>query len=106
MFCLTRHALSRVQQYRALVTSLGMHQFSARLRSLRSGETHNAISSGGLNKPEMRPLIASGASHFGVLTDRAPFDRVLPTGAETRLVRGQKDRHGGDLLNGAHTIEG
>ena len=74
--------------------------------SLRSGETQDVILSGGLNKAEMQPLIASDASHFGVLTDRAPFNGVLPTGAETRLVRGQKDRHGGDLLYGAHTIEG
>ena len=74
--------------------------------SLRSGETHYAIVSGGLSKAEMQPLIESDASHFGVLTDRAPFNGVLPTGAETRLVRGQKDCHGGDLLNGAHTIEG
>ena len=45
-------------------------------------------------------------SHFGMLTDRSPFDRVLATGAETRLVRGQKERHGCDFFDGAHSIEG
>ena len=98
--------VARVQQDRVTATSLRPHQFSAGLMSLRSGETQDVILSGGLNKAEMQPLIASDASHFGVLTDRAPLNRVLPTGAETRLVRGQKDRHGGDFLYGAHTIEG
>ena len=65
-----------------------MHQFSARLVHLRSSEFHDVIYSGGLNKAETQPLIESGESHFGVLTDSAPFDRVLPTGAETGLVRG------------------
>ena len=55
---------------------------------MRSSEFHEVMYSGGLNKAETQPLIESGESHFGVLTDRAPFDRVLPTGAETGLVRG------------------
>ena len=46
-----------------------------------------------------------GASHFGVLTDRAPFDRILATGAETCLVRSQKERHGCDFINRTHAIE-
>ena len=68
-----------------------MHQFSARLVHLRSSEFHKVIQviySGGLNKAETQPLIETGESHFGVLTDSAPLDRVLPTGAETGLVRG------------------
>ena len=53
----------------------------------------------------MSTWIELGESHFGVLANRAPFDRILPTRTETRLVRGQKERHGRDFLYGAHTIE-
>ena len=93
-----------VQQHHASVSSLGMHQFSARLIYLRGSELHSVMYSGGLNTAKTQPLIESGSSHFGVLTDSASFDRVLPTGAETGLVRSQKDRHGGNLLYGAHAI--